>query len=130
MLRDSRSIAGLYMENFGKTNLPPIQKPSQLPQAPEQPPSNVAGTERNVTPASVTNGGNVEASEEPKKVEKQLPAKHWVKVEKIVKDDVKEIENLAHELAMLVHSCSENEEVVSKVMSKIFKKHRAWTKKK
>jgi hypothetical protein len=122
MIRDARSIADLYLENAATATA------NSLLQTKATPPSNLPAS--TATPAVA--GGVIasadQSNEEPK--EKPLPAKHWVKVEKIVKNDVKDIENLAHEVAMLVHSCSENEEVISKVMSKIFKKHRAWSKKK
>ena len=127
MIRDSRCIANLYFENAAT-----VAATSIIPKTPDQQSAVVSGQ----VPAAVAGGTTSAGGNPPLKPlpqaneEKSLPAKHWVKVERIVKDDIKEIENLAHELAMLVHSCSENEEVVSKVMSKIFKKHRAWTKKK
>jgi len=122
MLRDVRTIADLYLENA--TNVA-----NSLLQTKSTPPSNQPAT--TATPAAIPNSGIISAdqSNEEKK-EKTLPAKHWVKVEKIVKDDIKEVENLAHEIAMLIHSCCDTPEITSKVMSKIFKKHRAWSKKK
>jgi len=123
MLRDARTIADLYFENAAAAA-------NSLLQTKATPPTNLPTP--TATAAAVPNGGNVSAGVAPAQAneEKKLPSKHWVKVEKIVKDDVKEVENLAHEIAMLVHSCCDTPEVVSKVMSKIFKKHRAWSKKK
>ena len=125
MLRDARTIANLYMENTGA-----VKSANELLATKSTPPTNLPTP--TATAAAVPNGGNVSAGVAPAQAneEKKLPSKHWVKVERIVKDDLKEIENLAHEMAMLVHSCCDNPDVVSKVMSKIFKKHRAWTRKK
>ena len=126
MLRDARTIANLYFENAATAAAASI-----MPKTPGQQSAVVSGQ---VPAAGVpTGGGNGSALTKPlpqANEEKSLPAKHWVKVEKIVKDDVKDVENLAHEIAMLVHSCCDSPEVTSKVMSKIFKKHRAWSKKK
>jgi hypothetical protein len=123
MLRDARTIADIYLENTMTTQIGSGGLPSTAS------PAAADGAAAGLTPGRVAAANN-EAGEEPKKVEKQLPAKHWVKVERIVKDDLKDVENLAHEIAMLVHSCCNDENVTSKVMSKIFKKHRAWSKKK
>ena len=123
MLRDARTIANLYLENA-------VGAANSLLQTKATPPTNLPTP--TATSAAVPNGGNVSAGVAPAQAneEKKLQSKHWVKVEKIVKDDVKEVENLAHEIAMLIHSCCDTSEITSKVMSKIFKKHRAWSKKK
>lgn len=128
MLRDARTIADLYLESAAAAAA------SIIPKSPAQQSAVVSGQ---IPAAGVPSGGGIlatkplpQANEEPKKEEKQLPVKHWVKVEKVVKDDVKDVENLAHEIVMLIHSCCDSSDVTSKVMSKIFKKHRAWTKKK
>jgi hypothetical protein len=126
MLRDARTIGKIYLENTGAN-----VAANSLLQTKATSPTNLPTP--TATSAAVPNGGNISAGVAPAQQsneEKKLPSKHWVKVEKIVKDDVKEVENLAHEIAMLIHSCCDTSEVTSKVMSKIFKKHRAWSKKK
>ena len=104
MLRDARTIADLYLENAATAAA------SIIPKTPAQQSAVISGQ----TPAAgvATGGGNPQLKPLPQaNEEKSLPAKHWVKVEKIVKDDVKEVENLAHEIAMLVHSCCDNPDV-------------------
>ena len=120
MLRDSRIIASLYTESV-PTATPNITTPMITGQQPSSTPTTltVPSTTKPVL-------GGTEAAEEKK--EKQLPAKNWVKVDKIVKDDVREIDNIAHEITSLVHGCCEDD-VIPKVMSKVFKKHRQWSKK-
>jgi len=128
MLRDARTIANLYLENTAA-----VKSANGLLNTQASPAQQSAVVSGQTPAAGIATGGgrNTPAPALPQaNEEKSLPAKHWVKVEKIVKDDVKEVENLAHEIAMLVHSCCDNPDVVSKVMSKIFKKHRAWTRKK
>lgn len=123
MLRDARTIANLYLENAATTAASSLlQTKATTPPTNQPTPATV--------PAAVGAGQIGTTAPAQANEEKKLPSKHWVKVEKIVKDDVKEVENLAHEIAMLVHSCCDNADVTSKVMSKIFKKHRAWSKKK
>lgn len=113
MLRDARFIAQLYMEDASTVSINPPD---------------------NATPASLTAGyvptmPNVTAEAGEEKKEKPLPSKHWVKVERIVEDDVRSIDNIAHEIASLIHTCCKDENVTAKVMSKVLKKHRQWSRK-
>ena len=123
MIKDSRHIAELYFED--------VTTASNLT-LPVNAGANSAAADKAATiaPAPVT--GNIvarrAASAYGEAEEKKLPAKHWVKVERVVKDDVREIDNLAHEIATLIHTCCHDHGVTSKVMSKVLKKHRAWTR--
>ena len=116
MLRDSRIIADLYLENsLGTTTI----GQSTVTTNP------VITTPRPGVPEAASAYG--EAGEQ--KHEKQLPTRNWVKVEKIVKNDVRDIDSLAHDIVTLIHGCSENEEVTAKVISALHKKHRRWSRK-
>jgi hypothetical protein len=118
MLRDVRYIADLYVENTMTTQIGQSQMPTTAS------PASADGAAAGLTPAAKGAVALGQANEERK-----LPSKHWVKIEKIIKDDVREIDNVAHEIATLIHTCCDNTGVVSKVMSKVLKKHRQWSKK-
>jgi hypothetical protein len=113
MLRDARLIAELYLEDASTVSTNPSD--------------NAAVS--SLTAGYVPTMPNAVAEAGEEKKEKSLPAKHWVKVEKIIKDNVLDMDTLAHEVASLIHTCCQDEEVVAKVMSRINKKHRHWSKK-
>jgi hypothetical protein len=131
MLSDARYIANLYTEGVPASPAPtrPAAGSNVVTTTPDTGKEVTGTTTLPATPNPNTDAkieAPAQANEEKK--EKVLPSKHWVKVERVVKDNVKDIENLAHEITMLVHTCCENEEVTGKVMRKIFKKHRSWVK--
>ena len=112
MLRDARLIAELYMEDASTMST--------------NPPDNA--TASSLTSGYVPTMPNTVAEAGEEKSNKQLPTKHWVKVEKIIEDDVRSIDNIAHEIATLIHTCCKDENVTAKVMNKVLKKHRQWSK--